>query len=100
MPFVSYGKSTLGEDVQVCWDEKQPHVYNFNREWKYGDQGPGLTVFFKRDGKLYRTYSTYAAGLGDLVAGLKLLDLVPEGRNEKAKGNFFWVKNKEEYDAA
>ena len=50
---------------------------------------------------MYHTYSTFAAGLGDLVSGLKLLDLVPGGRNEASPNhNFYWVKAKEDYAKA
>ena len=61
----------------------------------------GLSVFRKdkTNGVLYHTYSTFAAGLGSLSSVLSLIDLTPDGRQEKERGrNMFWIKHKEMYE--
>ena len=78
-----------------------------NRESKKKCSPPfeclGLSVFRKdkTNGVLYHTYSTFAAGLGSLSSVLSLIDLTPDGRQEKERGrNMFWIKHKEMYDDA
>jgi predicted dithiol-disulfide oxidoreductase (DUF899 family) len=42
----------------------------------------GLSVFFRLEGKLYHTYSTYARGCESLTDAYRLLDVTPYGRQE------------------
>ena len=103
--FYSAATSSFNEDFQVSFTKQQMSegttTYNFNRLWKFGPEAPGLSVFRldKDTGTLYHTYSTYAAGLGSLSSVLSLIDLTPEGRREKGKGNMWWVKHKEAYES-
>ncbi|KAI9003007.1 hypothetical protein DFJ74DRAFT_775055 [Hyaloraphidium curvatum] len=41
---------------------------------------PGITVFHKRDGKVYKTYAAYARGLEGLQTAFAAMDLLPYGR--------------------
>ena len=102
--FYSSGSSTFNEDFQVSFTPDQMKekacTYNFNRKWNWGSDGPGLSVFRKTSEGIMHTYSTFAAGLGGIPSVLNLLDLTPSGRlenGEGGKGNFWWVKAKEEY---
>jgi predicted dithiol-disulfide oxidoreductase (DUF899 family) len=101
--FYSSSCSTFSEDLQVSFTPEQiankTCTYNFNRTWNYGSEAPGISVFYKdaETGRIYHTYSTYAAGLGNLGSVLGLLDLTPFGRDEEEKRNMWWVKHKEEY---
>jgi len=42
----------------------------------------GLSVFFRLDGNVYHTYSTYARGCEALTDSYRLLDVTPYGRQE------------------
>ena len=69
-----------------------------NRAW--GTEAPGASVFKLRDGDVYHTYSTFAAGLAELSLVHSVLDLTPTGRDEGGdRHNMWWIKHKEEYEA-
>lgn len=103
--FLSAETNTFNEDLGVSFTQEQVDqkttVYNYNRTFAYGTQAPGMSVFFKdKDtGKVYLTYSTFAAGLGSVSLMHDLLDIVPSGRDETGEGkrNMWWVKHKEDY---
>lgn len=102
LPLFSAGESSFSRDMGVTFLPDQPKEgnYNFGRSWMWGNEAPGLTVFHKdSEGNLYRTYSTYAAGLGEMSVVFTLLDCLPEGRDEDGKGrnNMWWIKHKEKY---
>lgn len=101
MELLSSKDTTFGLDHSVSFTSVQcaskECEYNFNRKWLYGKEAPGLSIFRRDNGKVYRTYSTYAAGLGDLSLVHSLLDLTTTGRDEKNKSNMWWVKHKEDY---
>jgi predicted dithiol-disulfide oxidoreductase (DUF899 family) len=44
-------------------------VYNCGSEKVTGPSRPGISAFFKDDGQVFHTYSTYARGLFDLLPG-------------------------------
>ena len=71
--------------------------YNFGRQWGYGSTAPGLTVFRRRGGAVFKTYATFSAGLGEVSLVHALLDLTTTGRCEAGKGNMWWVNHKEKY---
>jgi hypothetical protein len=48
----------------------------------YMAERPWLTVFKAVDGDVYMTYSTTARGLEAVMTYYRILDLVPNGRNE------------------
>jgi len=101
MPLYSSHNSSFNFDFQVSFAAEQPDkTYNFNRTWPYGKHAPGISVFqLREDGKIYHTYSTFAAGLAEFQTVFSLLDITPEGRKEKGGNshNMFWLKHKEEY---
>lgn len=73
--------------------------YNFAGQKPYGEEMPGLSVFYKdTDGSVYRTYSTYARGLDMLNATYHYLDLVPAGRNEAGGGPMRWLRLRDSYE--
>ena len=79
--------------------QKNGKFYNYDNEKNKNQlgQSPGLSVFKKKNNKIYHYYSTYAAGLSNVNVIFGLLDLLPEGRNEQGKGNMYWIKEKENY---
>jgi predicted dithiol-disulfide oxidoreductase (DUF899 family) len=62
----------------------------------YVSQTPGLSVYARSDGTVYRTYVTTARGLEAAMAYYRLLDLTPEGRNEPPSEPL-WVRRHDEY---
>jgi predicted dithiol-disulfide oxidoreductase (DUF899 family) len=73
--------------------------YNFGSHRFSGEEAPGLSVFYKdADGSIYHTYSCYARGLDMLNTAYQHLDLVPNGRDEKAlRYPMEWVRLRDEY---
>jgi predicted dithiol-disulfide oxidoreductase (DUF899 family) len=54
-------------------------------------------VFFKDDGEIFHTYSTYARGIDLMNTAYNYLDLVPKGRDEGGRSQF-WVRRHDEYE--
>jgi predicted dithiol-disulfide oxidoreductase (DUF899 family) len=73
-----------------------PVLYNFTEQKLNSEDQPGLTVFVKdKEGRIYRTYSTYERGLDMLLTTYNLLDLTPKGRDEE--GGMDWVDFHDQY---
>jgi predicted dithiol-disulfide oxidoreductase (DUF899 family) len=62
----------------------------------YVAEGPGLSVYIKSDGVVYRTYVTTARGLEPAMGYYGLLDRTPIGRNE-SDTRPLWVRRHDEY---
>jgi predicted dithiol-disulfide oxidoreductase (DUF899 family) len=65
----------------------------------YVSEGPGLSVYARSDGTVYRTYVTTARGLEPAMAYYGLLDRTPKGRNESATEPL-WIRRRDEYEAS
>jgi predicted dithiol-disulfide oxidoreductase (DUF899 family) len=73
-------------------------LYNYRREpmGKMTDR-EGISIFKEEDGSIYHTYSTFARGI-DMVNGTyQFLDLVPKGRDEGGRTQF-WVRHHDRYE--
>jgi predicted dithiol-disulfide oxidoreductase (DUF899 family) len=80
-------------------DETGDRVYNFGTIAPGLADREGMSVFAKdEDGRLFRTYSTYARGIDMLNAAYNYIDLVPKGRDEEGRAPQFWVRRHDEYD--
>jgi predicted dithiol-disulfide oxidoreductase (DUF899 family) len=71
--------------------------------YNFGTQPPGMTdregtsVFYKdKQGGIFRTYSTYSRGIDMTNAAYHYLDLLPKGRDERGRGQF-WVRHHDRY---
>jgi predicted dithiol-disulfide oxidoreductase (DUF899 family) len=64
----------------------------------YVAEGPGLSVYIRSDGRVYRTYVTTARGLEPVMGYYGLLDRTPIGRNEEGE-QVFWLRRHDEYSA-
>jgi predicted dithiol-disulfide oxidoreductase (DUF899 family) len=72
--------------------------YNFGTKRFGGPEAPGLSVFIREDGAIYRTYSCYTRGLDALNGAYQYLDVVPKGRDEAALSHpMAWVRLCDEY---
>jgi predicted dithiol-disulfide oxidoreductase (DUF899 family) len=59
-----------------------------------------VSVFYKdADGELFHTYSAYARGIDLLNTAYNYIDLVPKGRDEGGRSQY-WVRRRDEYPVA
>jgi predicted dithiol-disulfide oxidoreductase (DUF899 family) len=74
--------------------------YNFSRQPDPEvDELPGVSVFYKEDGSIYHTYSTFARGGEMFLTVYNWLDVVPKGRNETKSGQLSdWVRRHDRYE--
>ncbi len=79
--------------------EKGETYYNYRRTSSFGDEMPGMSVFYKDDGGVvYHTYSTYARGLDRLNAAYHYLDMAPKGRDEsELPWSMAWLRRHDSY---
>jgi|SRR5580704_3418620 predicted dithiol-disulfide oxidoreductase (DUF899 family) len=77
---------TVEQNAQMCGTDAGGYV----------SQAPGLSVYARSDGTVYRTYVTTARGLEAAMAYYRLLDLTPKGRNEPPSEPL-WVRRHDEY---
>ena len=79
-------------------EEKSP-VYNYGSLSPGGPEREGLSVFYRDEqGSVFHTYSSYARGIDLLNTAYNYLDLVPKGRDEDGRSQF-WVRRHDEYVA-
>ena len=80
--------------------ERGEALYNFRK----GDPGvserEGFSVFYKdAAAKLFHTYSAYARGIDLQNTAYNYIDLVPKGRDEGGRSQY-WVRRRDEYPVA
>ncbi|MCL2768530.1 MAG: DUF899 domain-containing protein [Solirubrobacterales bacterium] len=63
----------------------------------YVGEGPGLSVYARSNGAVYRTYVSTARGLEPAMAYYALLDRTPKGRDEGA-AEPCWIRRHDEYE--
>jgi predicted dithiol-disulfide oxidoreductase (DUF899 family) len=99
----SYGTS-FNYDFHVSFPPEQVAKgrgeYNYAERTLSGDELPGVSVFAKDDaGTVFHTYSTYGRGVEVMMGTYRLLDLMPNGRNEQALGHTMdWVRHHDRYE--
>ena len=101
--WVSSAENDFNYDLQVSFRPEEIQtgkvLYNYRKEamGKMTDR-EGISVFFKdEDGSIYHTYSTFARGIDMVNTTYQFLDLVPKGRDEAGRGQF-WVRHHDRYD--
>jgi predicted dithiol-disulfide oxidoreductase (DUF899 family) len=100
--WVSSFGTDFNYDFGVSFTDKQvadrATGYNFGTTDYANPDLPGASIFAKRkDGQVYRTYSTYTRGLELLDGAFNWLDLTPKGRNEGDEA-MSWVRLHDEYE--
>jgi predicted dithiol-disulfide oxidoreductase (DUF899 family) len=79
--------ATVEENAAMCGTDALGYV----------KEGPGMSVYARSDGQVYRTYVTTARGLeAPAMAYYALLDRTPRGRDEGATEPL-WVRRHDEY---
>ena len=73
--------------------------YNYGTTPPYGDELPGISVFYRDEAdNIFHTYSTYARGLDMMNAAYHYLDLTPLGRHEEGLPYpMDWVRLRDQY---
>jgi predicted dithiol-disulfide oxidoreductase (DUF899 family) len=90
-----FGVSFTPEDVA-----KGALYYNYGT-WPHAyEEWPGISVFFKDDASnVFHTYSSYGRGVEVMMGTYDMLDLTPEGRNEKdVEYKMEWVRHHDRYE--
>jgi predicted dithiol-disulfide oxidoreductase (DUF899 family) len=77
---------TVEENARMCGTDVLGYV----------TEGPGLSVYARDDGVVYRTYVSTARGLEPAMAYYGLLDRTPKGRDEGGPRPL-WVRRHDEY---
>jgi len=78
--------------------ERNEAVYNYGSEKVTAPSKPGISAFFKDDGHVFHTYSTYGRGLDMLNTAYHYLDIAPKGRDEAGLSfPMAWVKHRIAY---
>ena len=100
MEWVSSLGNAFNRDFAVSFapGEIDKKLYNFGTLAPESEEMPGISVFAREGGAIYRTYSAYARGIDMLNGTYHLLDLVPKGRDEDALDfTMAWVRRRDEY---
>ena len=100
--WLSSNASDFNYDFQVSASKQD--IESGKSEYNYGpskfpsEERPGLSVFYRKDGEIFHTYSSYARGLDILLPTYNFLDLTPKGRNEEGlPWPMAWVRHHDKY---
>jgi predicted dithiol-disulfide oxidoreductase (DUF899 family) len=75
-------------------------LYNYATQKMKSTELPGISVFFKDDGQVFHTYSTYSRGLDMLNTAYHYLDIAPKGRDEDGLPfPMSWVRHRIAYES-
>ena len=100
--WVSSNENDFNRDYHVSFTKEeltQEGIYNFGTSGFPSEEGPGLSVFYKKGDEVFHTYSTFARGSEIVLNTYNYLDLVPKGRDED--GFYFpmaWVRHHDRYE--
>ena len=101
--WVSSGHNDFNNDYGVTYTREQIEagkpLYNFGTTPFYGEELPGISVFYRDEaGAVFHTYSTFARGLDMMNAAYHYLDLTPLGRHEDGLPYpMDWVRLRDQY---
>ena len=104
--WVSAHESDFNSDFHVSFTKPEMEEgrveYNF-QTFPAGpmpsEELPGASVFSRRHGEIFHSYSTYARGLDPLIGTYQWLDLTPKGRDEEDFAfSMSWVRYHDRYD--
>ncbi|HLV86981.1 MAG TPA: thioredoxin family protein [Candidatus Sulfotelmatobacter sp.] len=102
-PWVSSFDTDFNYDFQVSANKDElaggKVYYNYEQTEFPSEERPGASVFFKKGGEVFHTYSTYARGLDILIPTYNFLDLTPKGRDEEnmKPHAMAWVRHHDRY---
>jgi predicted dithiol-disulfide oxidoreductase (DUF899 family) len=100
--WLSSNGTDFNHDFQVSVSKDE--IASGKADYNYGpsnfpsEERPGLSVFYRRDGGIFHTYSAYARGLDMLIPTYNMLDLTPKGRDEEGlPWPMAWVRHHDRY---
>jgi predicted dithiol-disulfide oxidoreductase (DUF899 family) len=102
--WVSSNGNDFNYDYKVTFTKEQASSgkpsYNFGTIPPFGEETPGASVFIKKDGEVFHTYSTYARGLDMFLPTYHWLDITAKGRDEaEMKPHAMaWVRHHDRYN--
>lgn len=95
--FSSFG-TEFNYDYQASKQPGGKVYYNYAETEFPSEEMPGASVFFKKDGEIFHTYSSYARGLDMMLNAYNFLDLTPKGRDEdELPWPMAWVRHHDKY---
>jgi predicted dithiol-disulfide oxidoreductase (DUF899 family) len=97
--WVSSFANDFNHDFGVSFtpEERDEPVYNYGTLSPRNPEREGVSVFFRdEDGRIFHTYSAYARGIDLLNTAYNYIDLVPRGRDEDGRSQY-WVRRHDEY---
>lgn len=102
--WVSSEGSSFNRDMGVAFTPDEVAAgqtqYNYRNAGFPATEAPGLSVFTRRDGQVYHTYSVFSRGLDLFNPAYQLLDLVPKGRDEEALDfSMAWLRRRDQYES-
>jgi len=76
-------------------------AYNYRRGYFPAEEAPGISVFCKDDaGQVFHTYSSFGRGVEAMMGAYVLMDLTPQGRNERdVFYKMEWLRHHDRYAA-
>lgn len=100
--WVSANGTDFNYDYKVSFSKED--VANKKMQYNYAisefpsEEAPGASIFSKRDGEIFHTYSTYARGLDMMLNAYNFLDLTPKGRDEdNLPWPMAWIRHHDKY---
>jgi predicted dithiol-disulfide oxidoreductase (DUF899 family) len=98
--WLSSADSDFNFDYHVSFTDKEvaekKTFYNYTMQ-DAGAEREGTSVFYRDDdGNVFHTYSTYARGIDMTNTAYHYIDLVPKGRDEGDRPQY-WVRRHDEY---
>lgn len=99
--WVSSGGTSFNFDYQASFTpedlSRKQALYNYVQQDPGSSEREGVSIFAKNEaGQIFHTYSSYARGIDIVNTAYNYLDLVPKGRDENGRGQF-WVRRHDEY---
>jgi predicted dithiol-disulfide oxidoreductase (DUF899 family) len=101
-PWVSSFGSDFNYDYNVSFSKEEMSsgkaIYNYESSGFPSEEGPGASVFYRKDGEIFHTYSSFGRGLDMMLNAYNFLDLTPKGRDEEGlPWPMAWVRHHDKY---
>ena len=99
--WLSSGKTDFNYDFHVSFRPEDLRagqaVYNYAKLDMDIEDREGLSAFYRDQGVIYHTYSTFARGIDPLNTTYNFLDLTAKGRDEDPERSQSWVRYHDKY---
>ena len=101
--WVSSNGSNFNYDFRVSFTKGEQAgssvYYNYGQIEFMSEELPGASMFTRKDGEVFHTYSTYARGLDILLPTYNFLDMTAKGRDEEGMKPhaMAWVRHHDRY---